>query len=60
MWSPVSCGSIPALLDAKPSTIVSGALAKGLPCADSARAAKKDEGKPQPKARPKAAPKPGS
>jgi hypothetical protein len=51
----------PSLLDAKPSTIVNGALAKGFPCTESARAAKKAEGKAAPpQARPKPAPKPGS
>jgi hypothetical protein len=51
----------PSLLDAKPSTIVNGALAKGFPCTESARAAKKAEGKAAPpQAQPKPAPKPGS
>jgi hypothetical protein len=51
----------PSLLDAKPSTIVNGALAKGFPCTESARAAKKAEGKAAPpQATPKPAPKPGS
>lgn len=35
----------PKLLDAKPSTIVNGALGKAFPCTDSARAALKEEAK---------------
>lgn len=65
----------PNLLDAKPSTIVNGALGKGFPCTESARAAvkeqaKKDEAKAtttkteaakaKPKSKPKAATKPAS
>jgi hypothetical protein len=54
----------PTLLDARPSTIVNGALAKSFPCTESERAAKKaeakkeEEAKPRPK--PKAAAKPAS
>jgi hypothetical protein len=48
----------PDLWVRKPSTLVNGALAKGFPCTESARAANKAEAKPRPKA--KAKPKPPS
>ena len=52
----------PDLTDARPSTIVNGALAKVYPCAGVERAAKKKEAepKPQPKPKPKAAQKPAT
>jgi hypothetical protein len=53
----------PGLTDARPSTIVNGALAKGFPCTEAERAAKKKEAeaaKPRPKPKPKAAPKPAT
>lgn len=53
----------PALTNARPSTIVNGALAKSFPCTEAERAAKKKEeeaAKPRPKPKPKAAPKPAS
>lgn len=53
----------PSLTDARPSTIVNGALAKGFPCTEAERAVKKKEAqaaKPRPKPTPKAAPKPAT
>lgn len=62
----------PNLLDAKPSTIVNGALGKRFPCTETARAAvkaqakqeaaqaKQDAAKAKPKSKPKAASKPAS
>ena len=50
----------PTLLNAKPSTIVNGALAKSFPCPESARATKKEEAKPRPKSKPKTSTKPAS
>ena len=51
----------PTVTDARPSTIVNGALAKGFPCTEAERAAKKkEEAKPPPKPKPKAAPKPAT
>jgi hypothetical protein len=54
----------PTLTDAQPSTIVNGALAKGFPCTEAERAARKKEeaeaAKPRPKPKPKAATKPAT
>lgn len=50
----------PNLAQARPSTIVNGALSKSFPCSEVDRAAEKAEEKPQPKAKPKATPKPAS
>jgi len=57
----------PTPTDARPSTIVNCALAKGFPCTEAERAAKKkkkeeeeEEAKPRPKPKPKATPKPVS
>lgn len=53
----------PGLTDARPSTIVNGALAKGFPCTEAERAAKKKEAeaaKRPPKPKPKAATKPAT
>jgi hypothetical protein len=54
----------PTLAQARPSTIVNGALSKAFPCSEAERAARKPEDKPaaedkpRPKPKPKAAPKP--
>ena len=53
----------PSLTDARPSTIVNGALAKGFACTAAERAAKKKEAeaaKPPPRPKPKAATKPAT
>jgi hypothetical protein len=54
----------PSLTDARPSTIVNGALAKGFPCTEAERAAKKKQeaeaAKPPTKPKPKAATKPAT